>query len=185
MIKEYDDVRLAAMAQAGDDDAMAELYARYEGLIVKCSHMPYLRTIADDAMGEAMEIFVRSVRSFDASRGVPFPGFMKSMIEMGLYSFFKRERRKWEREVMPFAGEDGETALDKIADMRDAIGELESEAAFDAMLDGLTPRVRAVMEMLYRDGLTQQETARRLGVSQQAVAAMKSRSIKSIREKIA
>ncbi len=69
--------------------------------------------------------------------------------------------------------------------MRDAIGELESEAAFDAMLDGHTPRVRAVMEMLYRDGLTQQETARRLGVSQQAVAAMKSRSIKSIREKIA
>ena len=51
-------------------------------------------------------------------------------------------------------------------------------------LDDLSPREREVIELRFRDGLTQIEMAERLGISQVQVSRLLRRTLKKIQDRI-
>ena len=171
-----------AAAKGGDKEAMTNLIARYEGLCRKAAGQAHLAPLGEDALSAARESFLRAVREYDESRGVPFPGFAKAKVYGDLRTLFKRARRGWQREVFPAETEDGENPFAAIPDPRNDTARIEADDAFRAMLAPLPEKPRRLLAMLYAQGLSQKEAAARLGMSQQTAAVVKGRALKALRK---
>lgn len=97
-----------AAAKSGDKEAMTHLLLQYEGLCRKAAGQAHLAPLGEDALAAARESFLRAVRLYDPTRGVPFPGYAKATVYGDLRTLFKKARRQWQREVLPAGTEDGE-----------------------------------------------------------------------------
>lgn len=81
------DEQLALLAAQGDDEAMALLVARVTPIAkAKASIYGNLRVPEDDLIQEGMLGFLDAVRTFDASRGVPFKAYAGSCISNRILS---------------------------------------------------------------------------------------------------
>ena len=163
-------------AKRGNKDAMESLALQYEGLCRKAAGQSHLAPLGEDALSAARESFLHAVREFDASRGVPFPGFAKAKVYGDLRTLFKKSRRQWQREVLPESAEEG-SVFDAVPDERDGMKSFEADAP-------LSEKPRRLLTMLYASGLTQKEAAAKLGMSQQAAAVMKARALKALRKNV-
>ena len=170
-------------AKRGNKDAMESLALQYEGLCRKAAGQSHLAPLGEDALSAARESFLHAVREFDASRGVPFPGFAKAKVYGDLRTLFKKSRRQWQREVLPESAEEG-SVFDAVPDERDGVKSFEADNAFHRMLAPLSEKPRRLLTMLYASGLTQKEAAAKLGMSQQAAAVMKARALKALRNNV-
>ena len=63
--------------------------------------------------------------------------------------------------------------------------QVEERIVWAQELDQLDPRLKTVMELRYYDDLSQQETARRLGVSQMQISRLERRALDDLRSRIA
>lgn len=191
------DEALAEEAKRGDKAALETIARRYEGLVRRAAGATCLRTVRDDALGAAWEELIKAALTYDARTHVPFAGYAKARVTYGLYTFFKRERRKWQRECLIGSPTDemredaatGDTTVAAakvraLADPKDAYAGVEARDELERLAASLTERHRALLDMLYREGLTQREAARRLGVTQQAAAAMKKRAVEEMRKRM-
>ena len=171
---------LVYAAREGNPEAQERVLAAFEPLVQAAARQRHLKPIAEDALAEARLSLWLAIRSFDASRGVPFAGYAKAKVYNDLYSFFKRERRYWQREVLPeqLADENGETLFDRIEDLHDGTREF---IAISELLDPLEPEQRLLLRRLYIEGRTQQETAAELGISQSTVAARVKKALDILR----
>ena len=168
-------------ARSGDKEAMTNLLLQYEGLCRKAAGQAHLLPIGEDALSAARESFLRAVRDYDPSRGVPFPGYAKAKVYGDLRTLFKKARRQWRREVLPTEPESGEDPFAAVPDPSDETARFEADDAFRSMIAPLAEKPRRLLTMLYADGLTQKEAAARLGMSQQAAAVVKGRALKRLR----
>lgn len=168
-------------ARSGDKEAMTNLLLQYEGLCRKAAGQAHLLPIGEDALSAARESFLRAVRDYDPSRGVPFPGYAKAKVYGDLRTLFKKARRQWRREVLPTEPESGEDPFAAVPDPSDGTARFEADDAFRSMIAPLAEKPRRLLTMLYADGLTQKEAAARLGMSQQAAAVVKGRALKRLR----
>ena len=102
---------LITRAVRGEAQAMAEMHARYRGLIVSEAHASYLRNaaLAADAENIAVLAFIEALHDYDPKHGAPFAGFVKARVHHALYTEFRRERRLWERTCHPEQGAEGAT----------------------------------------------------------------------------
>ena len=172
------DEELARLAQKGDRQAAAELLRRYEPLVARAARQSHLAPVADDAAGEARLALYEAVLSYAPGTGVPFAGYAKAMVYGRLRSFFKKQRRNWQREVMPAApDEDGADFWDTLADPHDSTEELLRRESVRAALMALPPRQAEIIRALFFAGKTQGETAAALGITQQAVAKAKLKAL--------
>lgn len=80
-------------AVRGEAGAMAEMTARYRGLIVAEAYAPYLRgtVLAAEAENVAALAFIEALHDYDARQGVPFAGFVKARVHHALIAEFRRE----------------------------------------------------------------------------------------------
>ena len=174
---------LTAAAQ-GDSEALTHLYEAYAGLLHKAARQPHMTCLFEDALAEARLSFLEAVQAYDKSRGVPFPGFAKARIYGDLRTLFKRERRRWQRELLPAAqnhdGSEG-TFQDTLAAPDDAYEALLLHEALHTAIAALPERQQQLIRLLFFEDRTQKEAAAQLGISQQAAASMKTRALKQLR----
>ena len=181
-------ITIQAAAQ-GDPKALTELFQNYEGMFQKAAHQPHLRCIAEEALGEARLSFLEAVRSYDPALGVPFPGYAKAKVYGDLRTLFKRERRRWQRELLPStaAQDDGEAI--SFWDSLAAPGNLQEEILQHELLlqslQKLPRRQQKLLHLLFFEERTQKEAAALLGISQQAAASMKARALKNLHASLA
>ena len=173
-----------AAAKKGDEAAFIRLLQDYGGLIKKAAHQRHLAPIAEEAEEAARVSFWAAVRGYDEGRGVPFPGWAKAKVYGDLRTLFKQARRRWRREVLSMDGSDEgeEDRLDRRGALDPALSAIEESDAFADRLRDLAPRPRKLLALLYDEGLTESEAARRLNISQQAVNAMKRRALHRLRQ---
>ena len=159
--------RIAA-AQAGDDAAMMQLITQYEPLLKRAAGQAHLRTIRDDALAEGCVSLVRAVRVYGDLR-----------------TLARRAIRTWQREAtVDDRREEGFWELIEDESAAAALTRYERRALLTAAMRTLTPRERTVIDLLYFQETTQTAAAAQLGVSQQAVAAIKKRAIGKMRERM-
>ena len=177
--------RTLIAAVQGDSDALATLYQNYEGLLKKASRQPHLLSISDEAFAEARLSFFEAITDFDPARGVPFPGYAKAKVYGDLRTLFKRERRHWQREILPAdtRSEDGRESSfwEALADPTDANEALLQHETIRTALQKLPLRQQQLIRLLFFEEKTQKEAAALLGISQQAAASMKTRALKKLR----
>lgn len=173
---------LVAAAREGASDAMMELVTRYEPLLRRAAGQAHFASIRDDALAEATVSFVRAVRDYDDAAGVPFAGFGKARVYGDLRTLARRMIHTWQREAtVDDRREEG--FWDAIEDEGAAedLTRLERASMIAVALRVLTERERDVIERLYFRGHTQKEVAAALGLTQQAVAAIKKRALGKMR----
>ncbi|MBQ7516058.1 MAG: sigma-70 family RNA polymerase sigma factor [Schwartzia sp.] len=178
MKKEYatlSDEALAVRVQLGEAAAAEELFRRYEGLLARARRYGRL---ADEAQSAALVGLWEAARGYDEARGVPFAGFAKAKVRAALRALVRGEQRTAAREE---GGEAGRIYLESLPDPRGERREIEERAAFDDRLQGLAPRAKQLLWLLFGENLTQREAAARLGMSQQAASAMKRRALEKVR----
>ena len=170
-------------AKHGDEGAFARLLRDYGGLLRKAAQQRHLAPIAEEAEALARVSFWEALRSYDEARGVPFPGWAKAKVYGDLRTLFKQARRRWQREVYALQkGEEDDDPIVCAGGPDPALSAAEEADAFAARLKPLAPRQRLLLSLLYQEGLTESEAARRLYISQQAVSAMKRRALHKLRQ---
>ena len=171
-----------AAAKKGDEAAFIRLLQDYGGLIKKAAHQRHLAPIAEEAEAAAKVSFWAAVRGYDEARGVPFPGWAKAKVYGDLRTLFKQAQRRWRREVLATEEEGEASLLDGVGALDPALSAIEESDAFADRLRALPPRQGVLLSLLYDEGLTEIEAARRLSISQQAVSAMKRRALHRLRQ---
>ena len=83
---------MVLQSQRGNGEVLAELCEKFQGMFFRAARQRHLRTVFEDALQAARESFLRAVRDFDATLGVPFEGFAKRRVYGDLHTFFRRER---------------------------------------------------------------------------------------------
>ena len=176
-----------ARAVRGEAGAVAEMHARYRGLIVNESRASYLRNaaLAADAESIALLAFIEALHDYDPKHGAPFAGFVKSRVHMALYGAFRRERRLWERESHPEQDGGGRDAWERIGGTSDPSEETDRRLLLHDILTRvmhrLTEREKKILSLHYYGDLTLRRIADVLGTSADAVSKSKANLLRKLR----
>ena len=177
---------LVKNAAAGDEAAMEELLARFEGMMKKAAHQRHLLAVAEDAFAEAQLSFLQAVRGYDAARGIPFEGWAKAKVYGDLRSFFRRERLHWQREVVPerAAGADELSFWDKLAAPERDDCLFAVRGLLEQAMCILSAKQRRLLELIFFEDKSQKEAAGILGMTQQSAAVLKGRALNRLRQRL-
>jgi RNA polymerase sigma-B factor len=174
--------RLVVAAREHDDgDAL-------EALV--CEHLALVRTIArrfgrdadqrDDLVQEGVVGLLKAIRRFDPGRNVPFPAYATTAVT-GEIRHHLRDRASCVRapesavaEVVPLEDDVPTAASD--------FGRSEARVELGQRLSCLGPREREVVYLRFFADLTQDEIARRVGISQMHVSRLLRRALEQMRE---
>jgi RNA polymerase sigma factor (sigma-70 family) len=145
----------------GDEEAFRTLFGAYaptaRALALRILKQPFL---ADETVQEAFLVVWRDPHGYDPGRG-SVRAWLMSTVHHRAVDLVRREeahRRRAEAALHEPAPEDpGE----KVAE---AVGIPEERAAVRAALGGLPAEQREVIELMYFEGLTQSQVARRTGM---------------------
>ena len=171
-------------AAAGNTEAMLSLRNDFLPLLHKAASQPHLRAMGADALAEAELSFLLAVKSYDPARKIPFPGYAKSMVYNSLRTLFKQERRRWQREIYPSEPVDGLGFWEQLPDGQPTPDQQLDTAELHQLLSRLSLRQQQLLWLLYGEDYTQKAAAKRLGITQQAAAALKKRSLITLRKSL-
>ena len=186
LTKAEEDV-LIARAVRGEAGAMAQMTARYRGLIVNASRASYLRNVAlaADAENIAVLAFIEALHDYDPRHGAPFAGFVKGRVHHALYTEFRRERRLWERTSHPEQAADGRDAWERCGGTEDAAEKADLHLFVRGILQRamhrLTEREKEILSLHYFRDLTLRRIAAILGTSASAVSKSKANLLRKLR----
>ncbi len=185
-LEALDDATLVAQAQAGDDDAMDAVLARYKGLArSKAAGFFLAGGDADDVVQEGMLGLFKAVRTYRPERGVPFSTFAAYGIAAGITDAVRTATRRKQgplNEAVSLQGmsggdEDGPEAIDLLdvyidvtrPDPEQQVLVREATRSLQEFLAAsLTSLERDCVRMLM-EGRSYKEMARTLGRSPKAV----------------
>lgn len=89
------DEELIVRYRAGDNQALAELAARYSGLAdKKVAKYPFLKEEADDARQEALIAWMNAVKSYDAEKGASFRTYVSRCFDNAIKNFMIKSSAK-------------------------------------------------------------------------------------------
>ncbi|MDD4599629.1 MAG: sigma-70 family RNA polymerase sigma factor [Negativicutes bacterium] len=185
-------IEIVRKAQTGNQEAFGEVCRRFEGLVKRQAFQPHLRVLGEDVLGEAWLAVAEAVKGYDEKSGVYFAGYVESKVKFALWNFFKRERRRWEYELLVSEGEDedhpGGFRLDMLAGAANVEQEVETaelgqqlRAAVGALPE--RQRLALVMTMFGENKLA--EAAGDLGVTAQAVYNLRQRALTRLKKQFA
>ena len=186
LTKAEEDV-LIARAVRGEAGAMAEMHARYRGLIVAESRASYLRNaaLAADAENIAVLAFIEALHDYDPKHGAPFAGFVKGRVHHALYTEFRRERRLWDRTSHPEQAADGRDAWERCGGTESPTERADLRLLVRGLLRNvvqrLTGREKEILSLHYFRDLTLRRIAALLGTSASAVSKSKANLLRKLR----
>jgi RNA polymerase sigma-70 factor (ECF subfamily) len=177
MNRQERDLPLLRRVQAGDDQALAELYDEYTPLLYPVV-LRILRSApdAEDALQDAwLQVWKRSV-SYDASRGTVAAWLLTVARTRALDRYRSvASRRRAESNVDP---EPVTPPVDP--SMSAAVGEIGARVR--ESLSMLQPQQRQVLEIAYFEGLSQSEIAGRIGAPLGTVKSWTRQGLQKLKE---
>lgn len=166
-------VALLIQARNGDDTAICELLRRYSPLLALAVRRSYLSHQvgfhlfdADDLWQEARYAFLLAVRRYDATRHIPFGGYLKSLLP---WHFHDPQRRIERRLTVSLDEVYGDSVPDPAADF-------VSSVVLRDLLAYLPPRQAHVLDAIYVSDRSIAAIARDVGVTPRAVERMRRRA---------
>ena len=155
------------LQEAGE---IGRLVESYYGVILDRCRLKLRRE--DDAIAVAAEVAIRLLAELKRGRRyrVPFRVVVHQVIKWKVKEHFQRRSPQ-------------EAALEEWLHeaSTESASELEADAGFEALLDGLTELEQQVVRLRYADGLDFQEIARRLGKEPNAVHQIHHRALTKLR----
>ena len=181
-----DEGKLVARLRAGDDDAYEALVRAYGGRLLSVARR-FLRDEEDarDALQEAFINAFRSIHSFEGSSRLS-TWLHKIVVNQSLMKLRSRRRAPEESidELLPKFREDGHAAT-PFRDWREpadvAVQRRETRDLVRKSILDLPATYRTVLLLRDIEGLDTQETARRIGVSENAVKIRLHRARQALR----
>ena len=174
-------------SQRGNAEVLAELCEKFQGLFFREARQRHLRTVFEDALQTARESFLRAVRDFDATLGVPFEGFVKRRIYGDLHTFFRRERAYWQREVHPGDDEDGQSFWASVED--EAAGGAPArfllQETLAAAMNTLSAREKELLSLVFLAGWSLKDAAAKIGLGAAYAAVVKRRALQKLKKLLA
>ncbi|WP_144351404.1 RNA polymerase sigma factor [Sporomusa termitida] len=181
---------LVIAAQAGDGAAFAEVCRRFAGLVYKYACQPAVAGIKEEAAAEGWLALAGAVQTYDLSTGIPFAGYARQQVRYAVWNLFKRERRRWQREV-PLTGgdrEDGEYSLLTTLAAPDNVELAAEEAAIAGAvkeaLAALPDKQRLVIVATLLGDVRLTEIAARWGITPQAVYGLRQRGLTCLHKQL-
>lgn len=169
--------RLVELAQAGDQDALAELYRKYRAAVFNyvLTRVYRRHAIAEDLAGEVWERALRSLPRLERRTG-PI-NWLMTIARNLVADYHKSGRSRLETLTSEmFDLEPDELNPPEAAAIHDA-----TSAALLAAMQGLTPEQRRVLTLRYWRGLSVEETARAMSINTGAVKALQYRATCAMR----
>lgn len=164
-----DEILMQRFRESDDESAFDELISRYyrPALVVARGRLPSRADLAEDAVQEA---FIRTVRHrdrFDCRR--PFAAWFYAILRNVCVDFGRKETRR-EQQIRELTLEQ-ERAADERQTAPDAM----------ALLRALSPGDREILVYRFIHGLSLQEIAEQLGISEEAAKKRAQRALKQLR----
>jgi DNA-directed RNA polymerase specialized sigma24 family protein len=183
---------LLLAAQAGDADAVGEVWAMYADRVAAWATVAARRhrvppSDIDDELAEAAIAFMAALSAFDVTRGVPFGAYLRQRIR---WAASKRHRPARLGVVVntDLAAPDGSGPVERAPARPESRGRSEARAAWAAVLPKLTSLERAAAETRYlgpNGSVPWEAVATRLGRSIPAVKLAARRAAKKARRQLA
>lgn len=177
---------IAAQAEEAGGEAFTEICGRFAGLVKKYAGQAHVASIKDEAMAEGWLAVVTAVSTYEPASGVRFAGYVESRVKYAVWNLFKRERRRWQQEMLPDSGGedeagdpvpglfDGLTAADNVAEeVEMAVLAAELRQAVTSLPE--KQRLAIVGTLLNKEKLS--AVAAKLNVSPQAVYGLRERGL--------
>ena len=175
------EAELLRRAANGDKDAGERIRIQYWPLVLRAAHQLHLGTLREEAESVAALSLVEAMSLYDPTAGVPFAAYAKTKIFGDVRTYFRRERSRWNREVVPFDTEEGDSFWDQIADTDREMEVSELKSVVETELSKLTPQERELVEeCLIYVRKTQKELAIREGVSFQSITRRRKRAVRKL-----
>ena len=169
--KNLSDEKLAVLAAAGDDEAMAHLISAVTPIArAKASGFANARISNEDLMQEGMLGFLDAVKRFDSSKGVPFRAFAEACINNRIISAVRKNFNSKNAALSNAVSFEAETA-DIVADSDPAdivSDKFETEYLSELLNSGLSDFEKKVIDLRLQNK-SYSEIAEELGKSEKSV----------------
>jgi len=169
---------LVGRIRSGDEQAEARIVDLFSRPVRMMVRVRAGRRLEEDDV--VQEVFVAALTSLrrgqlrDADRlGAFVAGIARNVIN-------KRLRNTRRAAVEPLAGNAGAA----VADLREEIARRERRASVRRALDDLAPEDRRILVLTVIEGLRSSQIAQRLGLTEEAVRARKSRALKRLKARL-
>lgn len=166
------DVDLVARIQAGDTQAEALLFERYGARVY---YLALSRTgsahDAEDLRSETLLRVLSAIRNGQLRSAAALPRFIMRTLDNTARELMRQEARNSRIATDPRANKDEHFLNERVKD------------AIEGTIAQLKPRERDFLRMYYYEELPKDEIARRIGIAEERVRLLKSRTLKSFRER--
>lgn len=160
------------------------LLKKYEKMLYKAARQRHLKTIFNDAFSQAQLSFLEAVKTYEPAKNIPFPAYAKAKVYGDIYSFFRREKKYWQKQPLSEFAADSPSSLQLADTAQKQYQEQKILNALHETFNLLSPQQKKVIWAMYYLGLTQQETAACLQISQQGVNNLHQKAIKNLRQEL-
>lgn len=175
MKSETDELLVRRVAEAGDEDALSELYERYSALVYGAG-VRYLgdRELAEDLVQDVFLSVWRSAGSFDPARA-SFATWVYRITRNRATDLIRRRRARVRVVGEPFVETGGDDPAEELS------------RGFDvaAALSRLSPPQREVLDLAYFRGMSQSEISRHTGTPLGTVKSRTSAALRAMRDALA
>ncbi|MEM9355724.1 MAG: RNA polymerase sigma factor [Pseudomonadota bacterium] len=167
---------LIAAARNGDEDASRQIIERFQPMLsTQMSRFSRDRNVVEDLVHD---VFVEALLSLASFKGKsPFEHWLRKIAVRVGYRHWKRLSREKERlEIIRTE------AACTTSEPEQQSAAVEARDQLDVMLAKLSPRDRLVLTLLYWDGCSVAETAKRIGWTQSLVKVQAHRARKRLKK---
>lgn len=177
----------------GDMEATKELYERYKPLILKYKKYHLSEEYYDDMECELNLEFIKSIKDYDFTRGIPFAGYVRSKISRKASNLRVKQRKNNARHVnfsnitKSSDDEDSEAEPYFLKSKITVEGEWERKNRKDVVelaLQYLPPKEFLVIDNFYFKEKPMTAIANELGCNRQYAYRVHNKSLKRIKSKI-
>lgn len=170
---------LVQRAQAGDNDAMADIYRRYQPIVFRFVR----RKVGSIQLAEDLtqDTFVRALRRLNAFtwRGTDIGAWLVTIARNLVADYFKSAQNQRETITCDVYGSDAEDRSPEGSPDKAVIDHLTNTALMTALLS-LNAEQREVLVLRFLKGLPISATARVMGKNESAIKALQYRAVRSL-----
>ena len=181
-------LELIREAKKGNNEATEKLIERYLNTVRKINNK---WGGTDDGFQEGILGIYQAIKTFDESYNTKFMTHLYFHIEAKIRKFIDKERyrvpqyvieriKKGEQERLYFSGIENL----EIEDENTGNENLENKVLVEKLLNCCTRQEKEVLNLLFFDGYTGEEVAKKLQISRQRVHIIKSKALEKIRNNI-
>lgn len=184
-LRDMDENELAALAAAGDDEAMALLIATVMPIAkAKAAGFAQVRISDEDLVQEGMLGFLEAVKRFDPSKGVPFKAYASTCIKSRMINAFNKNNSAANSPLTGAVPLDDEQLTDHASNPENIIDSEAAPAELWQIVDSaLSAYERQVLDLMLEER-SYADIAEQLGTSAKSVDNAVQRIRKKIRLKL-